>query len=119
MSNAASVHPAPKSCGRNRRELDDLRARIKKGDLDNADYFFTNNKNPTKHPKRNELESDDMPRCKKCGCTFDEHLSAMASAAVNAHPPVTTFAVANAAGAPPVLPVFSAEVTGGAAPIAT
>ena len=76
MSNAASVHPAPKSCGRNRRELEDL---LKEASLTSTvpalftNYFFTNNKNPTKHPKRDDLASDDMPRCIKCGCTIDEY----------------------------------------------
>ena len=78
MSDAASAHPAPKPCGRNRRELDDLRARIKKGELDNADYFFTNNTYESQDVQSQFLPRadllPDMPRCIKCGCTIDEHL---------------------------------------------
>ena len=123
MSTAASsspqAQPAIRPCGRTQDKLDDL---LKQSNY-NSDspafkmYFFTNNTFasrdvPLEFRPRPDLLVD-LPRCLQCGGTIAEHLSAMASAAVSAHPPVTTFAVANAAGAPPVLPVFSAEVPGG------
>ena len=78
MSDAASAHLAVNPCGFTQDKLIDL---LKEASLNSTvpalftNYFFANNKNPTKHPKRDELASDDMPRCKKCGCTIGEHLS--------------------------------------------
>ena len=78
MSDAASAHLAVNPCGFTQDKLIDL---LKEASLNSTvpalftNYFFANNKNPTKHPKRDELASDDMPRCKKCVCTIGEHLS--------------------------------------------
>ena len=73
MSDAASAHPAFKPCGFTKGDLIDLNAKHFQQPLWSS-YFFTNNNNPTKHLKRVDLASDDMPRCIKCGKTIDEHL---------------------------------------------
>ena len=77
----ASDQPAPPPCGRTRGELDNLRARIKKGELDNADYFFQGSP-PPEHLNHLVIK-DKLVRCIKCGRTIDEHMSGAA-------PPVST-----------------------------
>ena len=77
MSDAASAHPGHKPCGFTQDELIDLRARIKKGELDNADYFFTNDTYGSQDVPSQFLPRDDllpdMPRCRECGKTIGEH----------------------------------------------
>ena len=70
---------APAVCGRTQDKLDDLRARIKKGELDEKDYFFTNNEYkgqesavPPKWLPRVDLGPTEV-RCLQCGKTIDEH----------------------------------------------
>jgi len=70
-------------CNRSRVELDGL---LEKG-VDKPtlypSYFFKNKDGTKMHPAREDLD-DDIDRCKKCGCTIDEHGEA-AAARTGAH----------------------------------
>jgi hypothetical protein len=45
---------------------------VDKKELKYKRYSFKNGTGTAEHPKREELD-DDIDRCKKCGCTIDEH----------------------------------------------
>ena len=72
---------APSPCGFAKQELIVLLG--PRGTPLDVRYFFTNNNNPTKHPKRDDLMSDDISRCLQCGNTIAEHL--VQSDAVRSH----------------------------------
>ena len=66
---ATAAKPSAKlqPCGRTRGELDELKKSIKAGKIDYVDYFYGA---PHQLPDGTQVSID---RCKKCGCTIDEH----------------------------------------------
>ena len=66
-ASGATTPVAAKPCGRTQVKLDELKEKVKAGKIDYVDYFYGA---PHQLPDGTQVSID---RCKKCGCTIDEH----------------------------------------------